>query len=224
MERGYPAGWVARLWRYPVKSLAPELLQAADVGPLGFEGDRERALIVETPEHARAGRPYRGKENNLLHTVADPERAIALAAGRGIAIAAHGGGPHFDAGAVSIIFDTWIGDLEALVERSLDPQRFRPNIFAIAEPGFVLREPDLVGARIEIGPVAFEALQTIGRCVTTTYDVDTGESDPDVLRFVAQFRNNVMGVYCSVATPGRIDVGMPLQVTVPGGPRAPSPA
>jgi uncharacterized protein YcbX len=50
-------------------------------------------------------------------------------------------------------------------------------------------------------------LEPILRCVTPTYDIATGESDPRVLREVAQRRANVVGVYCEVVTPGEIAVG-----------------
>ena len=32
--------WIAELWRYPVKSIAGELLQVADVRETGIVGDR----------------------------------------------------------------------------------------------------------------------------------------------------------------------------------------
>ena len=37
-------GTIRELWRYPVKSLAGERLEAADLGPLGIEGDRRWAV------------------------------------------------------------------------------------------------------------------------------------------------------------------------------------
>lgn len=36
---------VLELWRYPVKSMQGERLDQAKVGPLGIEGDRERAVV-----------------------------------------------------------------------------------------------------------------------------------------------------------------------------------
>ncbi|MFQ5678570.1 MAG: MOSC domain-containing protein [Gemmatimonadota bacterium] len=36
---------VHELWRYPVKSMLGERLDGAEVGPLGFEGDRRRAVL-----------------------------------------------------------------------------------------------------------------------------------------------------------------------------------
>ena len=43
----------------------------------------------------------------------------------------------------------------------------------------------------------------IRRCVTTTYDVATGDGFPFVLEAVATARDNVVGVYCEVVTPDR---------------------
>src|SRR5580704_8716462 len=68
-------GTVARIWRYPVKSLRAESLSAVTIGANGLEGDRRRALHVSTPDRARTGKTYRGKENNLLHTTAQIETA-----------------------------------------------------------------------------------------------------------------------------------------------------
>ena len=36
---------VMELWRYPVKSMLGERLAEAEVGPLGIEGDRQRAVV-----------------------------------------------------------------------------------------------------------------------------------------------------------------------------------
>ena len=204
IDERYPAGRLQGLWRYPVKSLAAEALASVSVGAFGLEGDRERALFVASAGHARAGKPYRGKEHNLLHTVGSVEAGIDLAAGRAVEVRPRGGGPHFDDGVVSIVFDTWIAELEALVGRPLDPLRFRPNLYVAAEPGFAQREADLVGARIVVDAVAFEVVNPIERCVTPSYDVATGESDPLVLRAVARDRGNVLGVYCTVATGGTL--------------------
>ena len=44
-------------------------------------------------------------------------------------------------------------------------------------------------------------------CVTTTYDIETGEQNDDVLTYVALRRGNVMGVYCEVLVEGEACVG-----------------
>jgi uncharacterized protein YcbX len=207
MQQGYPLGTVERLWRFPVKSLHPETLAHVAVDAGGFEGDRRSALFVRTAEHARSGKPYRGKEHNLFHTVASPAAAVALAAERAVELERRDDGPYFDLRPVSLLLDCWLAEAERLVGRPLDPLRYRPNIFARAAQGFGASEAALVGSTLQLGSVLLRVLEPIGRCVTTTYDVATGESDPLVLRAVAEHRQNTMGVYCDVVQPGAIAAG-----------------
>ncbi len=210
MNGRHPLGTIAHLWRYPVKSLAAEPLERVRVDEGGFEGDRRQALFVATPGHARSGRTYRGKEHHLLHTVRSTSRAADLAAERGLEIDVRGEGPHFDAGVVSIVTDTWLAELERLLATPLDPLRFRPNLFVHAAPSFALGEEALLGARLLAGDVHFGVVASIERCVTTTYDIDTGVADPRVLRSLAERRANVMGIYCDVRRGGILDRGETL--------------
>jgi hypothetical protein len=201
-------GTVAALWRYPVKSLKAEPLERAEVLADGFAGDRTAALVVETPTHARAGKPYRGKESAKLHLTADPETAASYARDANVAVALDRREPrYFDSGPVSLLFDLWVRDVEALVGEPLDPLRWRPNIYAVATPQFTRREPDLVGTTIRAGGVTLRVIDTNRRCVVITYDVTTGEELPAVLGEVARRRDNVVGVYCEVLVPGEIAVG-----------------
>ena len=49
LEPGDPIGRVIGLWRYPVKSMAGEVLASVEAGGLGFIGDRAFGVIdVET--------------------------------------------------------------------------------------------------------------------------------------------------------------------------------
>lgn len=198
---------VAGLWRYPIKSLAAEPLERAEVETSGVRGDRVRALVVTNADHARVGKPFRGKEHRLLHTLADLEHARATAARSGVAIDLAMGDRFFDAQPVSLLFDTWLHDVEVLAGRTLDPLRYRPNIFAHAAPGFDRRESELIGATLGIGSVVLQVVAATDRCVTTTYDIATGISDPNVLRAVARHRKNIVGVYCVVLQPGTINRG-----------------
>jgi uncharacterized protein len=201
-------GTIAALWRYPVKALKAEPLTRVEILPDGLAGDRTAALIVETPTHARAGKPFRGKESPLLHLTRDPETAASYAADANVLVTLSREEPRwFDARPVSILLDLWVADAEALVGVPLDPLRWRPNLYVRAAPGFAKREGDLVGATLRSGDVVLRVVDTIKRCVTTTYDVATGESDPRVLGEVARNRANVMGIYCEVVTPGVVSIG-----------------
>jgi uncharacterized protein YcbX len=201
-------GTVAALYRYPVKALRAEQLARADVRADGFAGDRGSALIVRSPEHARTGKTYRGKEHRLLHTVTAVADAQDLALGAGITIEEDGTQPHyFDAEPVSIVFDSWIRELEALAGREVDPLRFRPNIVALAAPSFSESERDLIGTRLRVGEVSFDVVSSITRCVTPSYDITTGQPDPALQRTIVAQRGNIMGIYCRVVVPGAIVPG-----------------
>jgi uncharacterized protein len=201
-------GTIANLWRYPVKSLRAEPLQQVEVLADGLAGDRIAALRVETPSHARAGKPFRGKESSRLHLTADPETAASYAADVGTLVTLARDEPRwFDARPVSILLDLWVHDVEALVGEPLDPLRWRPNLFVKAAPGFAKREADLLGATLRVGSAVLTVVDTNKRCVTTTYDVATGAVDPRVLGEVARNRANVVGIYCEVVVPGVVSVG-----------------
>ena len=205
-------GTIAGLWRYPVKSLKAEPLTHARILADGLEGDRTAALVVETPTHARAGKPYRGKESAQLHLTSDPETAASYAVDAKVMVTLDRGQPRwFDAGPVSVLFDLWVRDVEALVGEALDPLRWRPNVYVRAAPEFTRREPALVGTTLRAGSAVLRVLATISRCVTPTYDVGTGEPLPLVLETVATQRGNVVGVYCEVVRPGEIALGDALR-------------
>jgi uncharacterized protein YcbX len=212
MDGRHPLGTVVRLWRYPVKALAAEPLDTARIVRAGFEGDRKSALFVSNAAHARSGKPYRGKEHNLLHTVRSADRAIELAAERDVTVAECDDGPYFDAEAVSLVLDIWLEELEAASGLALDPLRFRPNIYARAEPGLRMSEADLVGATLVAGEATLRVVAPIVRCVTPSYDVATGEHSIDIARAVAQRRGNTLGVYCSVRGTGTVSCGETIGV------------
>lgn len=207
MESGSPLGRITCLWRYPVKSLRAQALESADVGSDGLAGDRHQALFVATPEHARCGKPYRGKEHNLLHTTGDVAQATGWGSRRGVALEAADDGPFFDAAPVSILIDTWLADVERITGMSLDPQRFRPNLFVRASASFAASEAELVGATLAAGSVRLRVRAPIKRCVTITYDVETGSPTPHVLDELARVRDTTLGVYCDVIAPGTLGLG-----------------
>ena len=200
-------GTLRSIWRYPIKSLAPVELPAVLIDEGGIPGDRTRALIVRQG-HARLNKPYRGKEHNLLHTTGALERAQSFAAQAGVVVEPQSNQPHyFDCAPISLIVDRWLDEASDLVGYRLEPLRFRPNLFAHAAVEFDAMESDLVGATITIGTVQVVVRQPIVRCVTPTYDLQSGKSDPNILRAITEHRAACLGIYCDVATAGRISVG-----------------
>ncbi|MBV9269535.1 MAG: MOSC domain-containing protein [Candidatus Eremiobacteraeota bacterium] len=207
-------GTVAQIWRYPVKSLKGEALEKTHVSRAGLPHDRETALFAERGHYARTGKTYRGKEHNLLHTASRIEDARAFASERGVDVEIRSDAAQrfFDAKPVSLIVDRWIDEVSRALGETLDPLRWRPNFYVRATAGFELGEAELVGATLLVGSTVLHVVDTIGRCVTTTYDIETGEQNDDVLTYVALKRANVMGIYCEVRAEGEVCVGDAVEV------------
>ena len=113
---------------------------------------------------------------------------------------------------------------EAGVAEAVDGRRFR-MLFEIdgVEPH---EEDSWLGHRVAIGDAVIVPLGDIGRCVVTTCDPDTAASDFDTLKLLAGYRPEGVaeplpfGVYCDVALPGRVRVGDPVRLAVPGAVQA----
>jgi len=202
--------------RFPVKSLRGEALEEIAVDSNGLHGDRQRALVVRDGP-IRAGKTYRGKEHERLHLIADPGAPTAAAAERGVDVSLERDGPFFDDAPVSIIVDRWLDALSAYVGYRVEWQRFRPNFFVRATPQFDFDEPSLTGRALRLGEVRMRVRAPIGRCVVITYDPAGGTSDPEILRYVAQQRDNTMGIYCDVINAGTVRVGDALTLSSESG-------
>jgi uncharacterized protein YcbX len=209
MRGRYDLGAVSGLWRYPVKSLAAEALQTAFVDERGISGDRRSALFVATPGNARTGKPLRGKEQPRFHLAANA--GIARKYASSLDLELRDDGPYFDARPVSLIFDRWLRDLSEICQMHVEALRFRPNILVRAA-GAVRPEAEFTGARLRVGGVVLNVLEPIVRCVTPSYDLETGESSTDLLRGLVHVRGNLMGVYCAVEGPGALAVGDAVEI------------
>lgn len=205
-------GTLSAMWRYPTKSLAGESLTEAPIEAGGIPGDRATQLVVREG-HARLGKAYRGKEHNRLHLTHVIDEAIAEAANHGVHVAAESGeGHYFDAAPISLLLDAWLEGISTHMGRAVEHQRYRPNLFVRAADRVFFDEAALVGATLRLGDVELRVRKPIKRCVTTTFDLRTGESDPEILRFVAERRGNEMGVYCDVVRAGTARIGDSLEL------------
>lgn len=195
------------IYRYPVKSLHGESLRQCEVALDGIPGDRATRLLIEAG-HARVGKSYRGKEDSRLHLLAEPQAAIAQAQRHGVRVSLDSTDAHaFDEAPISLIFDTWLAEMQPYVGYIPQVERFRPNFFAIASPTFTQRERDLVGRTLLVGDVELDVLKPIERCVVVTYDPSGGPSDPYILRALAQERHAEIGIYCTVRKVGTVRAG-----------------
>jgi MOSC domain-containing protein len=224
---------VVGLWRYPVKSMAAEALTEAEVGWHGISGDRRWAFI--RPGLERSGFPWltlreRADMRDFAPRFAEPARpdhsrtivrapdgeeydvvdpACSARLGEGVRVIKQDVGV-FDDLPLSLISTRTIAGLQALTGRTLEVQRFRPNLLVEPLTDADFPEDGWLGATLQIGAMQMRVDRRDPRCVIVNMDPASGDRDHAVLRRIAQERENCAGVYGTVVTPGRVAVGDPV--------------
>jgi uncharacterized protein len=230
---GREVGRVAALWRYPVKSMAGESLERAEVAWQGIVGDRRWAFvrpgqdgsgfpwltIRDRPELTRyrprlvdAARPDATAVRVLTPAGVELDVVDAALAGElGAVRAMKLDRGAFDDFPLALVSRQTIAALGALVGRELAAPRFRPNILVDAD-GAAYSEEAWIGATLRIGGIRMRIDKRDKRCMVINVDPATGERDPVVLRTLGRERDTCLGVYGSVAAPGAIAVGDPVML------------
>lgn len=238
MTHGIEVGRVAALWRYPVKSMAAEQLDSADLSWHGLAGDRRWAFVRDLP--ARNGFPWltirekpdlvryrpwpaepdRPDASPVLVTtpsgekldVADP--ALAAELGDGVRVMKLNRGL-FDSAPLSVLSTQSVDGLSRLLgDAEVDPLRFRPNVLIEAvdtAPAFP--EEAWIGATLAIGGARLHLDRRDKRCMIVNVDPVTARRDPGILRAIARQRDVCFGVYASPVAPGPVAVGDPVVLT-----------
>jgi uncharacterized protein YcbX len=203
---------IKEIWRYPVKSMAGETLNAADINRHGIAGDRiiqvrnaagrifsartrpkllrHTAMLADNGDVLVDGRPWDSTEVAL-----DVEEA----AGAGTRLVRSDAGDRFD---VLPLLVTTDGMFAAV---GYDRRRFRPNLVIAGVEGLAERQWE--GARLRINETVIGMDDLRARCIMTTYDPDTGEQDVNVLRRIQREFGGVLGLNSYVINPGRVAVG-----------------
>jgi GntR family transcriptional regulator / MocR family aminotransferase len=112
---------------------------------------------------------------------------------------------------VSLINLATLRELEQCWGESLDPLRFRANVYIDdAEP---FSELDWIGQEIRLGSVIATVAQRNGRCAATNVNPDTGVRDRNVPgKLRAAFGHKDLGVYLSVTHGGQLADGDPVHI------------
>jgi uncharacterized protein YcbX len=203
---------IKEIWRYPVKSMAGETLNVADINRQGIAGDRiiqvrnaagrifsartrpkllrHTAMLADNGDVLVDGRPWDSTEVAL-----DVEEA----AGAGTRLVRSDAGDRFD---VLPLLVTTDGMFAAV---GYDRRRFRPNLVIAGVEGLAERRWE--GARLRINETVIGMDDLRARCIMTTYDPDTGEQDVNVLRRIQREFGGVLGLNSYVINPGRVAVG-----------------
>lgn len=109
---------------------------------------------------------------------------------------------------VSLFSVQTVNQLGREVGVAIDKLCFRANIYLDLDSPTGFHEDSFVGRELRIGEkVRLSILERDPRCNMITLDPDTGESDPRILRAVAQGHEGKAGVYASVLVEGRVRRG-----------------
>lgn len=229
-------GVVARLWRYPVKSMLGEECAEVEVTARGVAGDRLFAL------RDADGRLGSGKNAHRLRQIDglfgfrasyapegpsitfpdgrcmrgdDPRIHLALSGVLGVAVTLvrEDRVAHFDSDPVHLLSTgalAWLGS--RLPESRVDERRFRPNI-VVDFDGAGLFEHLCIDRVVRIGDeVRLRVTAPTERCRMTTLEQADLPGDPRVLRCIAGESGLQFGVYAEVLAPGRVCAGAAVSI------------
>lgn len=208
---------VAELWRYPVKSMAGEMLERAYVDYTGIDGDRlahvenSRGLLMTARTHPRLlghhgtldaeGEPL--VDGTRWNEPAAEQKVVAIV-GAGARLVRDENARCFD------ILPLLVATDGAIFAFGHDRRRLRPNIIVSGVEG--LAERDWPGKVLRIGETLIGVRDLRGRCIMTTYDPDTLEQDRGVLRGIVQRFEGKLALNCFVLWPGEVRVGDPVEL------------
>jgi uncharacterized protein len=209
--------FVAELWRYPVKSMGGELIDACELGVEGIPGDR----IVHVEDRRGRVLTARSRPRLLLHRArlgSDGEPMIderpwsdatvasdvQLAAGDGARLVRWTGLDRFDVLPLLIATD---GAVTAVGQ---DRRRFRPNIVIGGVEG--LAERTWEGRQLAVGDAVITAVDLRARCIMVTFDPDSAAQDVEVLKRIHSELDGTFALNGRVERPGRVRVGDPVRL------------
>lgn len=240
-------GHIEGIFQYPVKSMAGERLEAANLGWYGLEGDRRLAfrrmddrsgmpwltagrlpdLLLFTPLRREGGAP-----GDLPTHVRAPngEKMPVFSEDLGNEIGRRFGSPvqmmqlrHgiFDEACISVIASDTVREIGRLAGRTLDLRRFRPNVVVRLVRSSAFQEDEWLGGELSFGDgndaPAIAVTMRDERCGMVNLDPDSASSAPEVMKAVVRANQNNAGIYGAVTRTGRLRVGQSIFLSVTTG-------
>ena len=230
-------GRIEAIYRYPVKSMRGEALDAATLGLHGVEGDRRLALrrlderggfpwltasklpglLCFTPQRRESG----NGEAPPTHVITPEGEEMPVF---GEALAADIGRRHgrpvemmqlkhgiFDDASISVITSDTVSEVCRLAGTNADVRRFRPNILVRSVRAVPFEEDGWLNGVLTFGDAedapAVAVTMHDVRCAMVNFDPDSANATPEVLKAVVRANDNKAGVYGTVTRVGRLAVG-----------------
>jgi uncharacterized protein len=222
---------VAKICRYPVKSMRGEELAEVSVHRRGLDGDRCYALRTSDGRlgSGKTSRRFRRIDRLIDFQASYAGPALRITCPNGTTIGAddprvdahlssqlghqvtlvtdHDTG-HFDDGPVHLLTTATLASVRELAPDSVvDHRRFRPNLLIDwPRPGLV--EHGWIGRTLRLGrEVELAIVMPMTRCAMVGMAQDDLASDPRILRALAAHSDMFLGVVAEVRTPGRVALG-----------------
>jgi uncharacterized protein YcbX len=240
-------GHVEAIFRYPVKSMAGESLDAARLGWHGLEGDRRLAfrriddrsgfpwLTASKVPELLLFAPQRcgdGAKGDLPAHIRTPDGEMMPVFGEDLAaeVGRRYGAPvqimHFkhgifDDASISVIASDTVREIGRLAGRSPDVRRFRPNVVVRLLRSVPFQEDGWLGGVLSFGEgddaPAIAVTMRDVRCSMVNLDPDSASPAPEVLKAVVQANQNNAGIYGAVTRIGRLAVGQTIVLHAAAG-------
>ncbi|MEA2154976.1 MAG: uncharacterized protein QOE11_1116 [Solirubrobacteraceae bacterium] len=230
-----PAGRVASLHRWPVKSMAGEHVAALALDGFGATGDRTHAVFdvfkgaprridaevlprllawaaaypdPDPVDRDAPPQPIITAPDGTTRTWDDPELPAALAAdlGRPLTLSREPRGQQDRPATVHITCAASLRALGEALGAPVDLRRFRPNIHLDLDAE-PWAENDWIGRRLRVGEAELEVLEGCDRCAIPTRDPQTQDKWPQLLRLLAAERATIFGLIVRVLAPAVVRDG-----------------
>ena len=232
---------VREIWRYPVKSLHGERVDAVDITDQGVHGDRRFAIFDRSTGLGLTGRRFPQllfasatftDDGGVRITLPDgsaaaDDRGLSTWLGRPVELRGtaetdrryenpgdfeHDSEWQLFSGAPGAFHDSARARVSLLSSATIG--RWAPQRFRANLLLDGAGEDDLVGHQLAVGAARLDVIKPIDRCVMVTRPQPGGiERDIEVLRTIHRERKGYLAVGATVVTAGQVSLGDALVVT-----------
>jgi uncharacterized protein YcbX len=232
MNQVEPIVSIQSIYRYPVKSMAGELVARCDLTEFGLSGDRLYAfessgapsgMLRLTSRERREMLRYQptlrpdGRVEVRVPTgerfLVDSRNMLAYLSAQlpdaNELILTHAPAPQTDVRPLSLISVQTVRQLSIEIGQEIDRRRFRANVY-LDFPETPFGEDSFVGRTIRIGPTATICIRERDpRCRFITYDPAEPLLAPlfPLMKLLDRSHQGRAGVYATIQTPGPIQAG-----------------
>lgn len=227
--------------RHPVKAMAGEALDLAEIDGRGLVGDRGWAVLTEDGKFASAKNSARFRRHDEVYDYAatisasgiyvtghhghwragDPalDEELSQRLGATVRVEPERDVSFFDSSPVSIVGTATLAHFRDQDGIDADHRRLRANLLVETDEPFI--EDSWIGSDLAVGAVRLHVTKQITRCRAIDLAQNGLETSTDWLKTLGS-REARVAVYAAVVTPGVIRTGDEVNLLTPS--RSPDPA